>query len=240
MQQQRFRTLAAAIFVGLFLFSSCDKLGNMGGGAKTVDLKSNEQKASYAIGLQIGNGLKSQGLKVEVDALSMAISDVLSGKEPRISMQEQQAAIQSIQQSVMAEQKKEAAKTLAEGNKFLEENKKKEGVKTTKSGLQYEVITEGKGKIPGEKDRVKVHYKGTLINGSEFDSSYSRGKPAEFPVGGVIRGWTEALQMMKVGSKYKLYLPSDLAYGPQGQPKIPANSVLVFEVELLDIVTNKK
>ena len=119
---------------------------------------------------------------------------------------------------------------------FLIKNKSKNGVKTSDSGLQYEVITEGKGKKPKSDDVVKVHYKGTLIDGTEFDSSYKRNSPAEFPVTAVIRGWTEALQMMPVGSKWKLYIPPDLAYGEAGRPSIPGNSVLIFEVELLDII----
>jgi len=137
---------------------------------------------------------------------------------------------------MMEKQGKLSKETLEAGAKFLEENKKKSGIKTTASGLQYEVLKEGPGPIPKESDTVKVHYRGTLIDGSEFDSSYKRNAPAEFSVAGVIKGWTEALKMMKVGSKWKLYVPSELAYGPQDSPGIPANSVLIFEVELLEIV----
>ena len=217
--------------LSVFALCACDQLG----GKKVPDLKSDEQKASYAIGQQIGNGLKAQGLKIEVDALALAISDVLAGKESRITPQELQASVGKMQASVAAKQEQEAQGNLEAGKKYLEENKKKEGVKVTESGLQYEVLTAGKGASPKAEDKVKVHYKGTLIDGTEFDSSYKRDRPAEFGVGQVIPGWTEALQMMKVGSKWKLTIPSDLAYGPRGRPSIPGNSVLVFEVELLEI-----
>jgi len=140
---------------------------------------------------------------------------------------------QAAQQKVKAEQ---GEKNMQEGPKFLEENKTKEGVVVLPSGLQYKVLTEGTGKSPKATDKVKVHYKGTLINGKEFDSSYKRGTPAEFPVNGVIKGWTEALQLMKEGSKWMLYLPSDLAYGPRGAGgDIGPNATLIFEVELLEV-----
>ena len=141
-----------------------------------------------------------------------------------------------LQEMAMKKQSEEADKNKAKSAEFLEKNKTAEGVKVTASGLQYIVVSEGTGAIPTKTDTVKCHYKGTLITGEQFDSSYDRGQPAEFPVGGVIPGWTEALQMMKVGSKYKLFIPPELAYGASGRPGIPPNSALVFEVELLDIV----
>jgi FKBP-type peptidyl-prolyl cis-trans isomerase len=134
-----------------------------------------------------------------------------------------------------AKKAKEAAENLAVGTAFLEENKAKEGVKVTPSGLQYKVIQEGTGNTPTADDRVKTHYRGTLIDGTEFDSSYKRNRPAEFPVKGVIKGWTEALQLMKEGGKWELYIPANLAYGERGRPNIPANSTLIFEIELLEI-----
>lgn len=136
----------------------------------------------------------------------------------------------------MKKQQEAAEENKKKGSEYLEKNKSAEGVKVTASGLQYKVEKEGDGKTPVKTDTVKAHYKGTLVDGTQFDSSYDRGQPAEFPVQGVIPGWSEALQMMKVGSKYKLFVPPELAYGASGRPGIPANSVLVFEVELIDIV----
>lgn len=219
-----------ALVGAVLVLGACNKMGD-----KKVELKTDEQKFSYGVGLQIGGGMKSQGVKVDVDALALAISDALSGTSPRVNEQELQAAMVKVQQGLIDKRTTEGKANLDKGKTFLAENGKKTGIKTTKSGLQYEVITEGKGVLPKDASVVSVNYKGTLIDGSEFDSSYKRGKPAEFPVNGVIPGWTEALKLMKVGSKYKLYVPSDLAYGEGGRPGIPPNSVLIFEVELLDI-----
>jgi FKBP-type peptidyl-prolyl cis-trans isomerase len=144
------------------------------------------------------------------------------------------------QKGAMAKQDEEGKANIEKGKKYLDENKAKPGVKTTDSGLQYEVLTEGKGKAPKATDIVQVHYKGTLIDGTEFDSSYKRGEPAEFPLNGVIKGWTEGLQLMKVGGKNRFVIPSDLAYGPSGNSSIPGNSVLVFEVELLKVGADDK
>jgi len=140
----------------------------------------------------------------------------------------------------VAKRQEEASKNKATADKFLASNKTKTGVKVTDSGLQYQVITEGKGVLPKDTDRVKVHYKGTLIDGTEFDSSYKRNNPATFGVRGVIKGWTEALLLMKTGAKWKLFVPPELAYGPSGRPKIPPNSLLIFEVELLEIEAAKQ
>lgn len=205
-------------------------------GAKDVPLNTDQQKASYAIGQQIGRQMKSQGVKVDVDALAMSISDALAGKKSRLTEEEMQKAMQSMQEAVMKEQAEEGKKNREKGEAFLKENMKKQGVKTTKSGLQYEVIKEGKGASPKASDKVKVHYRGTLLDGTEFDSSYARNAPAEFPLNAVIPGWTEGLQLMKPGALYKLYVPGDLAYGERGRPSIPSNSVLIFEVELLEIL----
>ena len=202
---------------------------------KKVKLDTDDKKASYAIGLQIGQNLKQQNIDFDSGALAMALTDAKAGKE-QMTKEEIQSAMMKLQESAIKKQQEVADKNSTEAKAFLEKNKSAAGVKTTASGLQYIVEKEGTGKTPGKDDVVKCHYKGTLVTGEQFDSSIDRGQPAEFPVSGVIPGWTEALQMMKVGSKYKLFVPPELAYGPSGRPGIPPNSVLVFEVELLDIV----
>lgn len=199
-------------------------------------LDTDKKKASYAIGQQIGQNLKNQNIEVDSDALAMAITDAASGKESKLTKEQIQEAMSKLQEQTMKKQQEMAEVNKKKGAEFLEKNKTAPGVQVTKSGLQYQVITEGTGKMPTKDDVIKAHYKGNLITGEQFDSSYDRGQPAEFPVGGVIPGWTEALQMMKVGSKFKLWIPAELAYGPAARPGIPANSVLAFEVELLDIV----
>ena len=218
--------------------SGCDKLKSLTSGG-SVKLDSDKAKVSYAIGAQIGKGMKSQGLDVDPNVIAAAMSDVLANKDLRLTEEDMAAAMQKMRENMQAQQLKSAADNLEKGKAALEENKKKAGVKVTKSGLQYEVLTEGKGNSPKATDVVKVHYKGTLTDGTEFDSSYKRNEPAEFPVGGVIKGWTEALQLMKPGAKYKLLIPAELAYGDQGRPGIPANSVLAFEVEFLEVKKGK-
>ncbi len=220
----------AVFMLAAFAITACDK--------KNIPLDSDTRKSSYAIGQQIGKSIKSQGVEVDVDVVAMSIQDAIDDKS-KMTDEELGKAIQAMREGMMKKKSEEAEKNKTEGAKYLEENKKKDGVKTTASGLQYEVITAGKGKKPSKDSTVKVHYKGTLINGEEFDSSYKRDRPAEFPVQGVISGWTEALQLMKEGAKWKLTIPSDLAYGPRGRPGIPANSTLIFEVELLEIVKKK-
>ncbi|MFP5520442.1 MAG: FKBP-type peptidyl-prolyl cis-trans isomerase [Bdellovibrionia bacterium] len=202
---------------------------------KKVKLDNDEKKASYAIGLQIGQNLKQQNIDFHPEALAMALTDAKNGKE-QMTKEEIQTAMMKLQESAIKKQQEVADKNSKEAKDFMEKNKSAAGVKTTASGLQYIVEKEGTGKTPSKDDVVRCHYKGTLVSGEQFDSSIDRGQPAEFPVSGVIPGWTEALQMMKVGSKYKLFVPPDLAYGPSGRPGIPPNSVLIFEVELLDIV----
>ncbi|MDR3127347.1 MAG: FKBP-type peptidyl-prolyl cis-trans isomerase [Tannerellaceae bacterium] len=223
-------TVAAS---GLFA-SSCQSKGN-------VALKSAADSASYAIGLLNGGGFRQNLSTVPGDPLSTevllsAFSTALNGDSAhfQMSVEEAQAFMQSYFSAIQA---KEASNNKEIGDKFLEENKAKSGVITTESGLQYQVITEGTGPKPVESDRVKVHYTGTLIDGTVFDSSVERGEPAVFGVNQVIKGWTEGLQIMPVGSKYIFWIPSDLAYGERGAGQdIKPNSTLKFEVELLDIV----
>lgn len=202
---------------------------------RKVKLDTDIKKASYAIGQQIGGNLKQQNIDFDADALNQALKDAAAGKN-EMSKEDMQAAMMKLQEMAMKKQQEQAEGNAKTGKEFLEKNKSAAGVKTTASGLQYIVEKEGTGASPKKEDVVKVHYKGTLTNGEQFDSSYDRGQPAEFPVGGVIPGWTEALQLMKVGGKAKLFIPPELAYGPSGRPGIPPNSVLVFEVELMDIV----
>ena len=203
------------------------------------DLTNPKQKTSYAIGVNIGSGLKAQELDLDAKALAAGITDALGGK-PAMTQEEVRATLTEFQQEVMAKmqarEKIEAEKNLKAGEAFFAENARKDGVKTTASGLQYKILKEGDGPMPERTDTVKVNYKGTLIDGTVFDSSYDRGEPVAFPVGSVIPGWTEALQMMKVGSKWQLFIPANLAYGEHSpSPKIGPNSTLIFEVELLDI-----
>jgi FKBP-type peptidyl-prolyl cis-trans isomerase FklB len=197
-------------------------------------LKTLNDSASYAIGISVANFYEQQGLKnINADIVAKAIKDVLQGKKSLLSDQQANAVMMQCMQKAQAEK---VGPNVAAGEKFLAENKSKPGVHTTASGLQYEIIKQGEGAKPGPKDTVVAHYAGTLINGQEFDNSYKRGEPLTIGVSSVIAGWTEALQLMPVGSKYKLYIPYQLGYGLNDQgPAIPAGSVLVFEVELLDI-----
>lgn len=202
-----------------------------------MQLDSIEAKASYAIGLQIGQQLKDSGLKdLDINSIKQGLEDVLTEKQPILPLNELHDALRQIHERAMAEKKKEAEKAAQAGVDFLKENLTKDGVKSTESGLQYSILKEGDGKIPAATDTVRVHYTGQLIDGTVFDSSVERGQPAEFPVNGVIRGWVEALQLMPVGSKWRLYIPQELAYGSQGAgASIPPFSTLIFDVELLAI-----
>ena len=203
-------------------------------------LKDDRDKVSYSIGLDIGNTFKKQNMDINPEALLSGLKDATSGAKPQMTDEEMQKTMTAysatMREKQMAVSKEAGAKNAAEGEKFLAENKGKEGVKTTASGLQYKVIKEGTGPSPKETDTVETHYRGTLLNGTEFDSSYARNEPATFPVNRVIKGWTEALQMMKVGSKYQLFIPANLAYGERGAgQEIGPNSTLMFDVELLGI-----
>jgi FKBP-type peptidyl-prolyl cis-trans isomerase len=219
------------VVLSLFLFCLCSCVKS-----KTVSINSDKEKASYAIGQQMGKSMKAQGVEMDPAALAQGIADILENKKSLLSDQEMQQAMQKMQAALTEKQEKASKESLTANAKFLEENKKKSSIKVTASGLQYEVLKDGAGAIPKDTDTVRVHYRGTLLDGNEFDSSYKRNTPVEFPVARVIKGWTEALQLMKVGSKWKLYVPSELAYGSQDHQGIPANSVLLFEVELLGIV----
>jgi FKBP-type peptidyl-prolyl cis-trans isomerase FklB len=199
-------------------------------------LKDLKDKASYSIGLNLGRNFKKQNVDLNPDALVAGVKDAVSGKKPALSEAEERDVMTNFQKEVMDKQKAMADKNAADGKKFLEDNKKKEGVKTTASGLQYKVMKEGTGPQPKASDTVTVDYKGTLIDGTEFDSSYKRGQPATFPLNGVIKGWTEGLQLMKTGAKYQFFIPSDLAYGARAMgPDISPNSTLIFEVELKNV-----
>lgn len=203
-------------------------------------LETLEQKASYSFGVDFAKRLKQQGIDLDISALNRGIKDQTSGNTLALEAGEMTQVkaeyTEQLRAKLVQEQQQLAAKNLEAGKQFLAENAKKEGVVTTASGLQYKVISSGDGKMPKAEDTVTTHYRGTLIDGREFDSSYSRGQPASFPVKGVIKGWTEALQLMKVGDKWELYIPSELAYGEaQRSELIQPNSTLVFELELLGI-----
>jgi len=220
--------------LGMLLFASYVYAG------ENVELKDQKDKVSYSIGINIGKNLKRQSVEVNPPVLLQGINDALSGGKTLMTEQEINETMMNFQKDLMAKQqarvKELGEKNKKEGEAFLAENKKKEGVITLPSGLQYKVIKEGDGKIPTINDTVTVHYRGTLINGKEFDSSYTRGQPVTFPVKGVIPGFSEALQLMKVGSKWQLFIPSNLAYGERGAgEEIGPNSTLIFELELLSI-----
>jgi FKBP-type peptidyl-prolyl cis-trans isomerase FkpA len=207
---------------------------------KAEDLKTDAQKFGYAIGVDLAKSLKPVKDDVDIKALEAGLDMVFAGSEPVLDdatrEQIKNTVAEKLQKKQVEERTAAATKSKAEGEAFLAENGKKEGVKTTASGLQYEVLTEGKGDSPKATDTVTVHYKGTLINGETFDSSYDRGQPVSFPLQNVIPGWTEGLQLMKPGAKYKFVIPSALAYGERGAgAKIGPNATLVFEVELISI-----
>ena len=210
-------------------------------GGANADLDSFEGRSSYAVGVDIGNNLERTGVELELAGVVAGLSDVLEGREPQLTGEEIGEVLQELStrmQTAQQQQFSEATeRNITEGQAYLAENGQREGVVTTESGLQYEVLTQGDGPRPSATQQVSVNYRGTLIDGTEFDSSYERGEPATFPVNRVIGGWTEALQLMSVGSKYRLVIPSNLAYGERGSgPTIGPNATLIFEVELLAIV----
>jgi FKBP-type peptidyl-prolyl cis-trans isomerase FklB len=220
----------------LIITTAILSLASIGFGEDKPQLKDLKDKVSYSVGLSVGSNFKKQGQDLNPDAVLAGLKDALSGKQPALSEKEMQETMEAWSKQMEDKQKAVGEKNVADGVKFLAENKSKSGMKTTASGLQYKVIKEGSGAQPKVTDTVTVHYRGTLINGTEFDSSYKRGQPASFPVNGVIKGWTEALQLMKAGSKYQLFIPSSLAYGERAAgADIAPNSTLIFEVELLDV-----
>jgi FKBP-type peptidyl-prolyl cis-trans isomerase len=219
--------------------------------AAPLVLKTDKDKESYAIGMNIGNSIHRDGVDVDPNILARGMKDVLTGGKPALTDDEAKTAMANLQTRVnkqraeKAQLAAEAAKKVGEANKaagdaFLAENKTKDGVITLPSGLQYKILTEGTGPKPTATDTVVCNYKGTLLDNTEFDSSYKRNQPLTIPVSGVIKGWTEALQLMPVGSKWQLFIPSDLAYGSQPKGPIAANSTLLFEVELLSIQEKKE
>jgi FKBP-type peptidyl-prolyl cis-trans isomerase FklB len=213
--------------------------------AAVAPLTTRKQKFSYALGMNIGTGysqgLKKQSVEVDWNLVSQGMKDAAAGTKTRLTEDEAKAVLTEVQNEVNKQQQDKMRQTAAanktQGDAFLATNKAKEGVVTLPSGLQYKILTAGTGPKPTATDSVVCNYRGTLVNGTEFDSSYKRGQPATFPVGGVIKGWTEALQLMPVGSKWQLVVPSNLAYGEAGQPRggIEPNATLIFEVELLSI-----
>ncbi len=226
----KIKVLGIALAIGTLALVSCNSKPS-----KNVTLKTTLDSVSYAIGANFGENLKRGNLtEINTDVVLAAMQAAIDGDSLKFDPRQGGMLINNYLRKKAEEKGKE---NLAKGEKFLSENAKKEGVKTTASGLQYKVIKEGKGAKPAATDKVKVNYEGRLINGKVFDSSIQRGKPAEFPVNRVIPGWTEALQLMTVGSKYELYIPAKLAYGMRGAgADIGPNETLIFSVELLDII----
>jgi FKBP-type peptidyl-prolyl cis-trans isomerase len=227
---------AIIVFAGILL------LAGQALGADDALLKSQKDKVSYTIGVYTGNNLKQQSIDIDTDIMVKGIKDSLSGGKMLLTNQELREAMAVFQKDMAAKQMEKrnalAEKNKKEGEAFLAENKKKEGVKTLPSGLQYKVIQEGTGKSPKETDTVVAHYRGTRIDGTEFDSSYQRDEPATFKLNNVIKGWTEALLMMKEGAKWQIFIPSNLAYGENGSGPIEPNATLIFEAELINIVAD--
>ena len=205
--------------------------------ATTLD--TDKQKISYIFGIQVGQNMMQEGVELDIEAFKAGVADMMAGQQPQLD----QATAEQVVQAYQAQKAQELAKVMnekqAQAKAFMEENAKKDGVVTTDSGLQYEVLKEGDGATPTENDKVIANYKGTLIDGTVFDSSYDRGEPATFPVNGVIQGWQEALKMMKEGSKWRIVVPANLAYGPRGAGNlIGPNETLIFEIELIAITTS--
>ncbi len=212
----------------------------LAGCTKKPDLNQAKGQYSYAIGVQIAQNLKNQNIKIDPVAFAAGVDDVFSGRKLRLNRNDRMEALRQMSEGLQKEQLAQAQENLKKGQEFLATNKTKPGWKVTASGLQYKMVRKGKGPRASKDDTVVVNYEGKLIDGKVFDSSYKRGQPATFPVGAVIPGWTEALQLMRAGSEYKLAIPPDLAYGPRGNAVIPPDSVLLFKVELLKILPKGK
>jgi len=227
-----------ALIAAASLIAACAK--KEGESSYSGALDTDAQKFGYAIGIDLGKSLTPVKGQVDIEALKAGLDDQFKNGTSKMDDAAREAikttVAKAMQEKQMKDRAEQATKAKEEGEKFLAENGKKAGIKTTASGLQYEVLTEGKGDHPKSSDKVTVHYKGTLINGEEFDSSYSRNQPVTFPLANVIPGWTEGLQLMNPGAKYKFYIPSNLGYGERGAGvKIGPNSTLIFEVELIAI-----
>jgi FKBP-type peptidyl-prolyl cis-trans isomerase FklB len=235
---KRIAALSLMAGAGLFLATGCTAGGT--NPETRPELTTLKDRVSYSIGLNIGTDFKAQGMDIDADLLALGIKDAVADAEPLLSEEQIRETIMAYQQEMMEKQETEmrglAEKNRQEGEAFLAANAQKEGVVTLPSGLQYRVVEDGTGATPGPQDVVTVHYEGRLIDGEVFDSSRQRGEPATFPVTGVIPGWTEALQLMKKGAKWELFIPADLAYGERGaHPVIGPNAVLIFDVELLEV-----
>jgi FKBP-type peptidyl-prolyl cis-trans isomerase FkpA/FKBP-type peptidyl-prolyl cis-trans isomerase FklB len=217
-------TLVVLALTPLFVTLSC-----------TRKPKTSKDQVSYTIGVQFGRSLRNQKLDVDAKVLARGIADGVNGEKPDLTDEEMQAAMMHLSQDRQQEQKAEADKNKQKSEEFMAKNKSADGIKTTASGLQYKIQDPGSGRSPKLDEVVVVNYKGTLIDGTEFDSSYKRNAPAEFPIKNVIPGWTEGLQLLKKGGKATFYIPPELGYGDRGRQQIPANSVLIFDVELLDM-----
>jgi FKBP-type peptidyl-prolyl cis-trans isomerase len=222
---------------GLLSVQACSQQSQSGA---PMELKTQKDKVSYSIGASIGKNLKDQKADISTDALLQGLKDSYSAAKLQLTEQEMSAVLSQYQQELMSkaqeESKKKGSENKVKGEKFLADNKSKPGIKTTASGLQYQELKAGSGPKPAATSTVKVHYTGTLIDGTKFDSSVDRGEPVEFPLNGVIPGWTEGLQLMSKGAKYKFFIPSNLGYGERGAGNaIGPNETLIFEVELLDI-----
>jgi FKBP-type peptidyl-prolyl cis-trans isomerase len=203
-----------------------------------ADVKTDKQKLSYIFGVQVGQGLKAEGIELEMDAFSTGITDMMEGNKPKIDQATAQKLVQDYQQKKQAKMAETAAKKQKQADAFLAKNAKEKGVVVTATGLQYKVLEQGKGKSPTSEDKVVAHYTGKLLDGTVFDSSVERGEPATFPVSGVIKGWQEALPMMKEGAKWQLVIPANLAYGDRGIGNIIGpNETLMFDIELVAIET---
>ncbi|MDR1905220.1 MAG: FKBP-type peptidyl-prolyl cis-trans isomerase [Treponema sp.] len=221
--------LGALISLIVVFFGSCNNAGK----SASVSAEAVDKDTSYGFGLLLASQFRNIGLRFDYNEMAQGFKDALEGNNPRISLEE---AGMKVQLAFTAVMEKEASANMEKGNTFLAENAQKSGMSITQSGLQYEVISEGAGESPMSSDTVRVNYEGTFIDGIVFDSSYTRGEPVEFRLDQVIPGWTEGLQLMRVGSSYRFFIPSNLAYGEAGRENIPPNSVLIFKVDLLDIL----